>query len=156
MTSVERGAAPRVAPQVYDGLRALLLAGKHDDAIVRLCAISTIRPDDLVARELLFDNFFQKHDWLPAWALAEEVVQRQPDIARLQKALIATLSNMKRYEETIPQAARYIERYGEDLTMLDALKVAHFYTGKIDEAVRYGQRALMLRDAEACRNPPAG
>ena len=39
--------------------------------------------------------------------------------------------------------------------MLDALKVAHFYTGKIDEAVRYGQRALMLRDAEACRNPPA-
>ena len=62
---------------------------------------------------------------------------------------------MKRYDETIAQAARYIDRHGEDLTMLDALKVAHFYTGKIDEAIRYGQRALELRDAEACRNPPA-
>ena len=38
--------------------------------------------------------------------------------------------------------------------MLDALKVAHFYTGKTDEAIRYGQRALDLRDAEACRHPP--
>ena len=77
-----------------------------------------------------------------------------PDIARLEKALIATLSNMKRYDETIVQAARYIDRHGEDLTMLDALKVAYFYTGKVDEAVRYGQRALDLRDAEACRMPP--
>jgi tetratricopeptide (TPR) repeat protein len=155
MSNVVRGAPPKVAPQVYDAIRALLRAGKNDDAIVRLCAIGTIRPDDLVARELLFDAFFQKRDWLPALALAEELVRRQPDIARLQKALIATLSNMKRYEDTIVQAARYIERHGEDLTMLDALKVAHFYTGKIDDAVRYGQRALMLRDAEACRNPPA-
>jgi hypothetical protein len=73
---------------------------------------------------------------------------------RLQKALIATLSNMKHYDETIAQAYAYIVRHGEDLTVLDALKVAHFYTGKIDEAVRYGQRALDLRDAEACRNPP--
>jgi hypothetical protein len=47
----------------------------------------------------------------------------------LQKALIATLSNMKRYDETIVQATRYIERYGDDLTMLDALKVAYFYIG---------------------------
>ena len=39
--------------------------------------------------------------------------------------------------------------------MLDALKVAYFYTGKTDEAVRYGQRALEIRDAEACADPPA-
>jgi tetratricopeptide (TPR) repeat protein len=113
-----------------------------------------IRPDDPIAKELLFDGFFQKRDWLPALALAEELARHQPDVARLQKALIATLSNMKRYDETIVQAARYIARHGEDLTMLDALKVAHFYTGKIDEAVRYGQRAITLRDAEACANPP--
>ena len=35
--------------------------------------------------------------------------------------------------------------------MLDALKVGLFYTGKIEEAVHFGQRALDLRDAE----PPA-
>jgi tetratricopeptide (TPR) repeat protein len=155
MANLRSAAPPQIAPQVYDAIRALLRAGKNDDAIVRLCAIGTVRQDDLVARELLFDAFFQKRDWLPALALAEELVRRQPDVARLQKALIATLSNMKRYQETILQAARYIERHGEDLTMLDAHKVAHFYTGKIDEAVRYGQRALMLRDTEACRNPPA-
>jgi tetratricopeptide (TPR) repeat protein len=154
MADVAGAAAPQVAQQLYDHIRALLRAGRNDEAIVRLCAIQVIRPDDLVIRELLFDAFFQKRDWLPALALAEDLVRRQPDVARLQKALIATLSNMKRYDETIVQAARYIDRHGEDLTMLDALKVAHFYTGKIDDAVRYGQRGLTLRDAEACRNPP--
>ncbi len=53
------------------------------------------------------------------------------------------------------QAYQYIVRHGEDLTMLDALKVAYFYTGKIDDAVRYGQRGIELRDAEACAHPPA-
>src|SRR5258708_37686153 len=79
-----------------------------------------------------------------------------PDMARLQKALIGTLSNMKRYEETIVQATRYIGRHGDDLTMLDALKVANFYTGRVDEAIRYGQRALDLRDSEACARPLPG
>jgi tetratricopeptide (TPR) repeat protein len=154
MSTLAGGAVPKVAPQVYDRIRALLRAGKNDEAIVMACAISVIRPDDLIAKELLFDAFFQKRDWLPAHALAEELARRQPDVARLQKALIATLSNMKRYDETIAQAYHYIVQHGEDLTMLDALKVAYFYTGKIEEAIRYGQRALEIRDAEACADPP--
>lgn len=137
----------------YDPIRALLRAGDNDKAIVRLCAIIVSHPDDLVARELLFDAFFQKRDWEPALALAEELVRRQPDIPRLQKARIATLANLKRYDETIALASQYIERHGEDLTILDTLKVANFYTGRAGEAIRYGQRALELRDAEACRNP---
>jgi hypothetical protein len=57
---------------------------------------------------------------------------------------------MKRYDVAIAKASQYIERYDEDLTMLDALKVAHFYTGKVDDAIRFGQRALDLRDRQAC------
>jgi len=110
----------------HGAIRALLRAGRNDDAIVKLCAINIAAPNDLVAKELLFDAFFQKRDWTPALILAEELAKSQPGIARLEKALIATLSNMKRYEETIVQAGRYIERHGEDLTMLDALKVAYF------------------------------
>ena len=140
-------------PSQHDAIRALLRAGRNDEAIVRLCAIGIVRPDDAEARELLFDAFFQKRDWAPALVIAEQLAQAQPDNARLQKALIATLSNMKRYEEAIPKALNYIERHGEDLTMLDALKVAHFYTGKVETAVRYGQRALDLRDQEACALP---
>jgi tetratricopeptide (TPR) repeat protein len=154
MEKIAGGAPPKVAPQLYDHIRALLRAGKNDEAIVRACAVAVIRPDDLIAKELLFDGYFQKRDWLPALALAEELVRLQPDVARLQKAMIATLSNLKRYDETIAKAFEYIVRNGEDLTMLDALKVAYFYTGKTDEAIRYGQRALELRDDEACRNPP--
>jgi tetratricopeptide (TPR) repeat protein len=153
MTDVSGGAVAPPADQ-HGSIRALLRAGRNDDAIIRLCAINITRPNDLVAKELLFDAFFQKRDWAPALVLAEELARQQPGVARLEKALIATLSNMKRYAETIVQATRYIERHGEDLTMLDALKVAYFYTEKVDEAVRHGQRALDLRDAEACRDAP--
>ena len=41
------------------------------------CARITItQPDDLVAKELLFDAFFQKRDWAPALVLAEQLVAR--------------------------------------------------------------------------------
>jgi tetratricopeptide (TPR) repeat protein len=143
----------RPSPQPHDPVRALLRAGNNDAAIVQLCSVVLTHPDDLAAKELLFDAFFQKREWAPALVLAEELVRRQPDIARLHKGLIATLSNMKRYDDVIPMAAQYVARNGEDLTILDTLKVANFYTGKTEEAIRHGQRALDLRDAEARRNP---
>jgi len=139
----------------HEDIRALLRAGRNDEAIVRLCAIGIVRPDDLEARGLLFDAFYQKRDWAPALVLAEQLAGARPDDPRLQKAVIATLSNMKRYDEAIPKALDYVERHGEDLTILDALKVAHFYTGKTDAAIGYGQRALDLRDREACALPRA-
>ena len=155
MTSDVAGATtPQPASaRPHEPIRALLRAGKNDEAIVRLAAIVVAQPDDLDARELLFDAFFQKREWLPALALAEELVRRRPDVARLQKALIATLSNMKRFDEAILRASQYTERHGEELTILDALKVANFYTGKIDEAIRYGQRGIEIRDAEAAKIP---
>src|SRR4029077_17509029 len=104
---------PAPAPRPHEPIRALLRAGKNDEAIVRLAAIVVTRPDDLDPKELLFDAFFQKRDWLPALALAEELVRRRPDVARLQKALVATLSNMKRFDEAILRASQYTERHGE-------------------------------------------
>jgi tetratricopeptide (TPR) repeat protein len=153
MQNVVSGTLPQPTAQ-HDAIRAVLRAGKNDEAIVQLCAIVITRPDDLIAKELLFDAFYQKRDWAPALVLVEQLVRDQPDNARLQKSLIATLSNMQRFDKAIDQAFRYIERHGEDLTVLDALKVGNFYTGKIDAAIRYGQRGLDLRDQEACQNPP--
>ena len=59
-------------------IQALLRAGRNDEAIGRLCRVIVTAPDDLVAKELLFDAFFQKRDWAPALALAEELSQRGP------------------------------------------------------------------------------
>ncbi|MDE2283117.1 MAG: hypothetical protein KGK33_00690, partial [Hyphomicrobiales bacterium] len=147
--------AQQTVPQPYQPIRALLRAGKNDEAIVLLCALTVTRPNDALAKELLFDAFFQKRDWAPAFTLIDELARAQPENARLQKALATTLSNMKRYDDAIVQAQRYIERHGEDLTILDVLKVAHFYSGKIDDAVRFGQRTIEIRDAEACLLPAA-
>jgi tetratricopeptide (TPR) repeat protein len=143
--------APQPVP--YEDIRALLRAGRNDEAIVQLCAITTLRPNDRNAKELLFDAFYQKRDWAPALVLIEELARERPEEARLQRSVVATLSNMQRFEEAIPKARQYVEQHGEDLIVLDVLKVAHFYTGKVDEAVRYGQRGLELRDAEASRLP---
>ena len=155
MAKTISGSLPRAAALPHEDIRVLLRAGKNEAAIARLCAILVVHPDDLIAKELLFDAFFQSRNWRPALVLAEELAVRQPGVPRFQKSLIATLSNMRRFDEAIAKATQYIERYGEDLIVLDALKVAHFYSGRTEEAIRYGQRALDLRDAEACRNPPA-
>jgi tetratricopeptide (TPR) repeat protein len=58
MAKIAGGAPPKVAPQLYDHIRALLCAGRNDEAIVRACAVAVIRPDDLIAKELLFDGYF--------------------------------------------------------------------------------------------------
>jgi tetratricopeptide (TPR) repeat protein len=152
MSNLDAAATP-ARTGLHDPIRLLLRAGRNDEAIVRLCAISLTRPDDQEARELLFDAFFQKRDWAPALVLIEQLVRDRPDNAPLQRSLIATLSNMKRFDEAIVRATRYVESHGENLTMLDALKVAHFYTDKIDEAIRYGQRGLTLRDQESLQTP---
>jgi hypothetical protein len=81
------------------------------------------------------------------------LLRRQPENVRLQRHMIVALNNMKRYEEAIALAARFAEQHGDDLTILDVLKVANFYTGKVAEAVRYGQRGIEIRDAAACRLP---
>jgi len=145
-------AAGKVPP--HQPIRALLRAGKNQEAIAELCAILVTRPDDLDAKELLFDAFSYSRNWPPALALAEELVRRAPQEPKFQRDLITTLSNMKRYDEALSRALPFIEKYPDDLTMLDVVKVACFFTGRTDEAIRYGQRALDIRDAEACRNPP--
>jgi tetratricopeptide (TPR) repeat protein len=122
MTEFVRGTVQPLQRR-HDSVRALLRAGNNDAAIIELCAATVTDPDDLVARELLFDAFFQKRRYPPALALAKELVQRQPDVSRFQRGLIATLSNMGRYDETIVKALQYVERHGEDLTILDTLKV---------------------------------
>lgn len=154
MSNPPSAAVPKVAPELYNHIRDLLRAGKNDQAIARACAIAVILPEDLIAKELLFNGFFQKRDWLPALAVAEDLVRSQPGVARLQSSLIATLSNLKRYDEAIAKAFEYTVRYGEDAAILDALKVAHFYQGKSEEAVKFGQRAMELRDAQACQTAP--
>jgi hypothetical protein len=74
MSNVASRPPPRVAPQVYDAIRALLRAGKNDEAIVKLCAIAVIRPDDLDVKELLFDTFFRNatgcRRWPRSWSAA--------------------------------------------------------------------------------------
>jgi hypothetical protein len=54
--------SPRPAPHPYEPIRALLVAGKNDEAIVKLCALIVTRPDDVAVRTLLFDAFFQKRE----------------------------------------------------------------------------------------------
>jgi tetratricopeptide (TPR) repeat protein len=151
MPNLDAAAAAPASP--HDPIRLLLRAGKNDEAIVRLCGIVITSPGDREARELLFDAFFQKRDWAPALALIQQLVAERPDNALSQRSLIATLSNMKRFEEAIALATRYVESHGENLMVLDALKVAHFYSGRVNEAIRYGQYGLSLRDRESLQAP---
>jgi hypothetical protein len=77
--AVNSDAAGATTPQPvstppHEPIRALLRAGKNDEAIVRLAGIVVTQPDDLDAKELLFDAFFQKRDWLPA------VVSHSPEL----------------------------------------------------------------------------
>jgi uncharacterized protein HemY len=90
MSNTSGSAKPQPSPP-HESIRALLRTGRNDEAIVQLCALQITQPNDLVAKELLFDAFFQKRDWAPALVLAKQLAEQQPGIARLEKALTATL-----------------------------------------------------------------
>jgi len=145
-------------PSAHEDIRNLLRRGRNDEAIVKLCAILVTAAGDVDAKQLLFDAFYHKRDFATAVILATELAALKPADPRVRRALIATLSDMKCYPEAIAQALRYVEEHGEEPAILDVLKVGCFYGGRKDEAVRYGQRALEIRDAEATRampSPPA-
>ena len=138
----------------HEAIRVLLRAGKNSEAIAQLTEILRADPRDTDALFILFDALFQKRDWPQALAAIEILIKLQPQDARFHKALVLTLSNMKRYDDAISRAEEYIAKHGEDISVLEVLKVAYFYTGKIIKAAGYGQRVLELRDKEACRHPP--
>lgn len=139
----------------HESIRVLLRTGKNDEAISKLRAIIAAHPGDIAAIHLLFDAHFQKRDWQSALALAQQLTKLRPETASYQKLMISTLSNLKRYDQAIAQARSFSARHGEDVEILNILKIAHFYTGSIDEAIRCGQRVMEMRDAEMCKRGAA-
>jgi tetratricopeptide (TPR) repeat protein len=135
----------------HEPILVLLRAGKNDEAISKLRAIISAHPGDIAAIRILADAHFQKRDWASALALAQQLTKLRPEVAEYEKLTISTLSNMKRYDEVIAQACSFSTRRGEDVEILNILKVAHFYKGAIDEAIRCGQRVMEMRDAEMCK-----
>ena len=75
MSETASGPPPRRAPHPYQPIRALLRAGKNDEAIVRLCAITITRPNDLVAGSCCLTHFSRSGTGEPApRLLAEQLV----------------------------------------------------------------------------------
>jgi hypothetical protein len=147
----------------YQPIQQLLRAGRNDEAVALLQPVLEINPGDLAARELMFDAQFQRRSWAEALAEVEVLRKAKPDVLRYRRFQVATLSNMKRYDEAASEALQHLRKYGEDVEILNTLKIAYFYQGKTRQAVRCGQRVLELRDAIAWRGsdgsqiaPPAG
>lgn len=139
-------------PQPHTPIRQLLNVGRNDEAIALLKSVLAAKPDDLPARELLFDAQFQRRSWSDALAELEILRKAKPETLRYRAFLISTLTNMKRYAEAATEAKSYLAQHGENIGVLNNLKVAHFYLGEVDNAVRCGQRVLELHDAEAWRH----
>lgn len=138
--------------QPHQPIQQLLRAGRNVEAIAQLRTVLAANPEDLAARELMFDAQFQRRNWVEALAEVELLRKAKPDALRYRRFQVATLSNMKRYKEAAAEALRHLTQYGEDVEILNSLKVAYFYLGKTKEALRCGQRVLELRDAIAWRN----
>jgi tetratricopeptide (TPR) repeat protein len=138
-------------PDLHVPIRQMLRDGRNNEAIARLSEILAAAPNDLPARELLFDAQFQRRSWADALAEVQILRQARPDFARYRIFAISTLSNMRRYDDAIAEAKSYLARHGESISVLNTLKVAHFNLGKRDDAVRFGQRVLELHDAESWR-----
>src|SRR5690349_21785489 len=98
----------KLAPQPHAPIRQLLNAGRNDEAISRLKPILAAKPDDLAARELMFDAHFQKRSWNDALAELEILRNAKPESLRYRTFLISTLSNMKRYAEAATEAKNYL------------------------------------------------
>ena len=138
-------------PQPHAAIRQMLREGRNNEAVARLKDILAAAPGDVPARELMFDAQFQRRNWAEALSELQVLLQARPDVLRYRVFEVSTLSNGKRYEDAAARARAYLAAHGENISVLNALKVSCFGLGRIDEAVRCGQRVLELHDAEAWR-----
>jgi protein involved in temperature-dependent protein secretion len=119
-----------VPHEPHQPIQQLLRSGRNDEAVALLAPIVASKPDDLAARELMFDAQFQRRSWAEALAEAEVLRKMKPDSLRYRRFVIATLSNMKRYDEVAADARQHLAKHGEDVEILNTLKIAYFYLGK--------------------------
>src|SRR4029079_18550109 len=100
----------------YEPIRAMLRAGKTVEAIGHLAGVVLARPDEVTAKELLFDAFTERREFPAALVLAEDLLKRNPASRQYLKYVTFTLSNMKRFTEAIAHATRYLAEHGEEVT----------------------------------------
>jgi hypothetical protein len=98
---------------------------------------------------------FVAKDFPAAVTAFQMVAQREPDFPGASLNLGLSLILSERPQEAIPALRRAEEKSPEDLDVLDGLAHAYGKLGDFDNARKYGEKSLLIKDRLA-QQPPAG
>lgn len=142
------------ADEVVQTAASLLREGRNQEAIDYLKAQEALTPRAL---DYLCDAYFQSRDWKNAYETFRRIAPTNAASPSNRKLEAKILSNWGRYHDALVRIQSYVSDHGEDLEAVVIAKVCAHNLGDQDNARRYGQQALLLRDRAAVtpeRMPP--
>lgn len=136
----------QAADEVVQTAARLLREGRNQEAIACLKAQEALTPRAL---DYLCDAYFQSRDWKNAYETFRLISPTNAASPSNRKLEAKILSNWGRHHEALVRVQSYVSDHGEDLEAMVIAKVCCYNLGDQDNARRYGQQALLLRDRAA-------
>lgn len=124
----------------------LLRQGRDREAIAFL---KTRRQLSLRAMDCLCEAYSQIRDWKSAQAVNDVIMKSGFGRPRHFKLEAVLLSNAGQYTQALEKIKHYLDVHGPDHEALGVARQCCHFLGRHDEAVRYGQTALILKAREA-------
>ncbi|MGE3247283.1 MAG: tetratricopeptide repeat protein, partial [Beijerinckiaceae bacterium] len=81
-----------------DIAKRLLQAGSNDAAIAILDKLVSMQPDNLLAREYLFDAYFQSRRWSKAIEVNKRLLELNPNSGKYWQQRLHALNNNKDFD----------------------------------------------------------
>ena len=134
---------------IVEEAAALLRSGCNQEAISFLRSQKT-----LSARALhyLCDAYFQSRDWSHAYEIVQLLISTGHATPYNIKLEAKILSNWGRHREALERMTTFLEKYESDVEALGIAKICSHFSGDSSDALRYGQKALLLKDQLAGPN----
>ena len=129
----------------------MLREGKNHEAISYLKAQRSLSPK---GQDYLCDAYFQSRDWKSAYDTLRVLMASGAVTPYNRKLEAKILSNWGRYEEALSCIKAFLADHGDDIEANVTAKTCNFNLGNHEEALRYGQKAIVLKDRLANADSP--
>jgi tetratricopeptide (TPR) repeat protein len=132
-----------VEDPIVNSVAIMLREGRYKEGIAYLKSQPTL---SLRAMDYLCDAYFQLRNWESAYETLRYILDTGVATPYNMKLEAKILSNWSKYPEALEKIKKYIVHHPGDYEALGLAKICCFKQGNHNEAIKFGQMAITLKD----------